>query len=188
MNRSNRILLPLWSLLILLLTLYSVLRGGMPTEVIARWVTANLGVGLAEGYGFLFFSLMGLWPVAFILLYARRGGDWKPRPWGFVAGAFVAGAYVLGFWFILRRPAGSGETAPGKPAGRRLRYIGFPLLVATAAVLAVFALPRGDAGAFRTLWRSSAFLPVMGFDFLLFAAFFITEAVRFGRSRQPGEA
>ncbi len=184
-SASRRFLLIPWSLQLAAVVVSGFLAP-IPGRLVSGWLRFDLSVPGVEGYGLMLFNMMGLWPLAFIALLAGRGGEWRPRPAPFLAGAFVGGAFILGYWFLLRNRVVGAASSPSRK-GRIVRSAAFIAIAAAAVALVAWSLPRGDAAAFVALARSGPFVPLVILDFLWMILIFTAEARRIGReSRLAG--
>jgi hypothetical protein len=117
----------------------------------------------AEGIGALLFNLMGLWPLAYLLLRASDERRWKPGPWPFCIASFAGGAFILLPWLLVREQAGER-----KPLPRALRVVFALAGLAGIAALAISLKPAFDYAIFAKTLRSSLLVKVMLVDFALF--------------------
>lgn len=117
----------------------------------------------AEGIGALLFNLMGLWPLAYLLLQAGDKRRWKPGPWPFCIASFVGGAFILLPWLLVRERGGER-----KPLPRALRVVLALAGLAGIAALVFSLKPAFDYAVFAEALRSSLLIKIMLVDFALF--------------------
>jgi hypothetical protein len=128
----------------------------------------------AEGIGALLFNLMGLWPLAYLLLRAGDERRWKPGPWLFCIASFAGGAFILLPWLLVRERRGER-----KPLPRALRAVLALAGLAGIAALAIGLKPAFDYAVFAETLRSSLLVKIMLVDFALFWLLSALEGRRF---------
>jgi len=111
------------------------------------------------------FTLMGVWPLIFIVLLAFDSTYQKVWRWPFVLGAFALGSFVLLPYLVLRR-WGAPRRDPNRGWLRLLgsRWVALLLTLEAAALLAVFFF--AEHAAFAQLFHRDQFTYVMFFDFV----------------------
>ena len=125
------------------------------------------------------FNLMGLWPLAYMLLLLpdghRRSG---PPAWPFVLGSFGLGVFAILPYLIMRGPRLESSALPSA-TGWNLRLLqsfeawGWPVfLLVNAVAWLIYGWGWGDWSRFVQDWSSSRFIHVMSLDFCLLTLLF----------------
>ncbi|HAE21162.1 MAG TPA: hypothetical protein DCG47_02405 [Spirochaetaceae bacterium] len=127
-----------------------------------------------EGIGALLFNLMGLWPLAYLLLQAGDKRRWRPGPWPFCFASFAGGAFILLPWLLIREPSGERKPLPAP-----LRILSALVGLAAVAALMFSLSPAFDYAVFAQALRSSLLIKIMLVDFCLFWLLGALESRRF---------